>query len=340
MSPISKASAQQRSGRAGRTRPGKCFRLYTEASFESDLQEQTYPEILRSRMESVVLTLFKLGIEDLVHFDFMDPPAPDTMMRAIEELNYLGAIDEEGNLTDIGTTMCNLPVEPYLAKMLISAPKYNCSEEVLTIVSLLTGAAVFMRPREAAAAADEAKANFSHQDGDHITLLNAYTAYKEASDPRDYCYQNFLNYRSMQSADNVRSQLSRAMQRLNIPLIRGDPQSFTYYEDIQKALTTGLFMQVAHLQKAGKYLTAKDNQIVTIHPSSVLDTKPKFVIFQEFIQTKQNYIRTVSKIDVSWLVNIAPHYYDLENWPEGETKVELEDAYRSKALSSNRKRTT
>ena len=99
-------------------------------------------------------------------------------------------------------------------------------------------------------------------------------------------------------------------------------------------------MQVAHLQKAGKYLTAKDNQIVTIHPSSVLDTKPKFVIFQEFIQTKQNYIRTVSKIDVSWWVNIAPHYYDLENWPEGETKVELEDAYRSKALSSNRKRTT
>lgn len=80
VSPISQASAQQRAGRAGRTQPGKCFRLYTERSFTDELQEQTYPEILRSRMETVVLTLLKLGIEDLVHFDFMDPPAPETMM--------------------------------------------------------------------------------------------------------------------------------------------------------------------------------------------------------------------------------------------------------------------
>ena len=80
VSPISQASAQQRAGRAGRTQPGKCFRLYTERSFSEELQEQTYPEILRSRMETVVLTLIKLGIEDLVHFDFMDPPAPETMM--------------------------------------------------------------------------------------------------------------------------------------------------------------------------------------------------------------------------------------------------------------------
>ena len=115
VSPISQASAQQRSGRAGRTQPGKCFRLYTENTFNTDLQVQTYPEILRSRMETVVLTLLKLGIEDLVHFDFMDPPAPDTMMRALEHLNYLGALDDEGGITALGHQMSEIPVEPQLA---------------------------------------------------------------------------------------------------------------------------------------------------------------------------------------------------------------------------------
>ena len=105
VSPISRASARQRSGRAGRTRPGKCFRLYTESSFYNDLQETTYPEILRSKMSNVVLTLKKLGIDDLVHFDFMDPPAPETLMRALEVLNYLGALDDEGDLTDLGRQM-------------------------------------------------------------------------------------------------------------------------------------------------------------------------------------------------------------------------------------------
>ena len=95
VSPISKASAKQRAGRAGRTRPGKCFRLYTEASYNKELTEDTYPEILRSNLSSVVLTLKKLGIKDLVHFDFMDPPAPETLMRALELLNYLGALNDD-----------------------------------------------------------------------------------------------------------------------------------------------------------------------------------------------------------------------------------------------------
>lgn len=104
-------------GRAGRTQPGKCFRLYTEKSFTSELQEQTYPEILRSRMETVVLTLIKLGIEDLVHFDFMDPPAPETLMRALEQLNYLGALDDDGKLTGLGEKMSELPLEPQLVSV-------------------------------------------------------------------------------------------------------------------------------------------------------------------------------------------------------------------------------
>ena len=96
----------------------------------NELQEQTYPEILRSRMETVVLTLLELGIEDLVYFDFMDPPAPETMMRALELLNYLGALDDDGKLTVLGHSMSELPLDPQLAKMLLSSPEYNCSNEV------------------------------------------------------------------------------------------------------------------------------------------------------------------------------------------------------------------
>jgi pre-mRNA-splicing factor ATP-dependent RNA helicase DHX15/PRP43 len=178
VSPISKASAQQRAGRAGRTRPGKSFRLYTETAFNQELIEQTYPEILRSNLGSVVLQLKKLGIDDLVHFDFMDPPAPETLMRALELLNYLGALDDDGELTPTGELMSAFPLDPQLAKMLIESPRYNCSNEILSIAALLSVPQIFVRPNNARKAADEAKAQFAHADGDHLTLLNAYHAYK------------------------------------------------------------------------------------------------------------------------------------------------------------------
>ncbi|XP_060962998.1 probable pre-mRNA-splicing factor ATP-dependent RNA helicase DEAH2 isoform X3 [Cannabis sativa] len=143
VSPISKASAHQRSGRAGRTQPGKCFRLYTERSFNNDLQPQTYPEILRSNLANTVLTLKKLGIDDLVHFDFMDPPAPETLMRALEVLNYLGALDDEGNLTKLGQIMSEFPLDPQMSKMLVVSPEFNCSNEILSISAMLSDSCSF-----------------------------------------------------------------------------------------------------------------------------------------------------------------------------------------------------
>lgn len=244
VSPISQASAQQRSGRAGRTRPGKCFRLYTEKSFHQELQTQTYPEILRSKMSNVVLTLKKLGIDDLVHFDFMDPPAPETLMRALELLNYLGALDDEGGLTPLGVQMAEMPVDPEHARMLVSSPEHRCSNEVVSIVALLSVPQVFMRPKEAAKAADEAKAQFAHVDGDHLTLLNAYHAYKQSGDDKGWCWDNFINARSMASADSVISQLKRIMQRLELPLVSTDFSSKEYYSNIRKCLLEGAFMQV------------------------------------------------------------------------------------------------
>jgi len=328
VSPISQASAKQRAGRGGRTQPGKCFRLYTDKAFKSELQEQTYPEILRSNLGNVVLQLKKLGIEDLVHFDFMDPPAPETLMRALEQLNYLGALDDDGNLTDLGASMSEFPLEPQLAKMLVASGKYNCSQEILSITALLSVPLIFMRPRDKQKEADEAKERFSHEDGDHLTLLNAYHAYKNHHEDKQWCYDNFINYRSMQSADSVRQQLERVYNRFELPLNTTDFTSKDYYSNIRKAVIAGFFMQVAHLERTGHYLTVKDNQVVDVHPSSSLGHKPEWVVYNEFVLTTKNFIRTVSDIKGDWLVDIAPHYYELSNFPDCEAKRVLERLYR------------
>ncbi|KAF9819356.1 hypothetical protein SFRURICE_001558 [Spodoptera frugiperda] len=283
VSPISKASAQQRAGRAGRTRPGKCFRLYTEKAYKNEMQDNTYPEILRSNLGSVVLQLKKLGIDDLVHFDFMDPPAPETLMRALELLNYLAALDDDGNLTDLGAVMAEFPLDPQLAKMLIASCNHNCSNEILSITAMLS----------------------------------------DMEDPH-WCYDNFINYRSLKSGDNVRQQLSRIMDRFNLKRTSTEFTSKDYYINIRKALVNGFFMQVAHLERTGHYLTVKDNQVVQLHPSTCLDHKPDWVIYNEFVLTTKNYIRTVTDIKPEWLLKIAPQYYELNNFPQCEARRQLE----------------
>ncbi|KRZ26140.1 putative pre-mRNA-splicing factor ATP-dependent RNA helicase DHX15 [Trichinella pseudospiralis] len=326
ISPISQASAMQRAGRAGRTRPGKCFRLYTEKAFHEDMIPQTYPEILRSNLGSVVLELKKLGVEDLVHFDFMDPP--ETLMRALEMLNYLGALDDDGELSPLGSIMAEFPLDPQLSKMLIASCDYNCSNEILTITAMLSVPQCFIRPPEARKAADEAKMRYAHIDGDHLTLLNVYHAFKQNHEDVQWCYDNFINYRNIKNADNVRLQLSRIMDRLGLKRKSTEFTSRDYYTNIRKALVSGFFMQVAHLERNGSYLTVKDNQVVQLHPSTVLDHKPEWVLYNEFVLTSKNYIRTVTDVKPEWLLRIAPDYYDMENFPVCEAKRHLEQISR------------
>ena len=156
VSPISKASAQQRAGRAGRTRPGKCFRLYTKKDFMK-FEEQTPPEILRTNLANTVLILVKAGIKDLFQFDYVDAPSPEALLRAIELLDYLAALDDDANLTPVGNMMSEFPLDPQvlvclsairitnahlygqMSKMLIVSPKFHCSQDILTIVAMLSG---------------------------------------------------------------------------------------------------------------------------------------------------------------------------------------------------------
>eukprot|EP00794_Sanderia_malayensis_P005487 gene5487-6172_t len=324
VSAISKASAQQRAGRAGRTRPGKCFRLYTEKAYKNEMQDNTYPEILRSNLGTVVLQLKKLGIDDLVHFDFMDPPAPETLMRALELLNYLAALDDNGDLTELGSMMAEFPLDPQLSKMVIASTDFNCSNEALSIVAMLSVQQVFMRPNDSKKAADDCKMKFAHVDGDHLTLLNVYHAFKQNHEDVQWCFDNFLNQRSLKSADNVRQQLARIMDRFSLKRISTDFNSRDYYVNIRRALVSGFFMQVAHLERSGHYLTVKDNQVVQLHPSTCLDHKPEWVIYNEFVLTTKNYIRTCTDVKPEWLVQIAPQYYDMSNFPNCEAKRVLE----------------
>lgn len=284
--------------------------------------EQTYPEILRSNLSGLVLQLKQLGIEDLVHFDFMDPPPPEVMMRALETLNYLGALDDDGNMTDIGHKMAEFPVEPELAKMLVASPDYACSNEILSIVSMLSVPPVFIRPREKQNVADASQQEFIHSDGDHLTLLNVYHAYLSKGCDQRWCSEHFLQYRSLKSAENVRRQLCGIFDRLQIKRLSTPFQSHDYYNNIRKCVVAGYFQQVAHLQD-GQYVTCKDSQPVLIHPSCGLRHKPEWALFHEFVLTKQNYIRTVTDVRGEWLVETAPQYYDTASF-SGFTKQALE----------------
>ena len=193
-----------------------------------------------------------------------------------------------------------------------------------------------VRCGSAAREADAAKARFEHVDGDHLTLLNVYHAYKQNEGNDRWAYDNFLQGRSLKQADNVRQQLERLMSKHGLPLCSTNFESADYYENIRKSVTAGFFMQVAHLERTGHYLTAKDNQIVALHPSCNLDMKPEWVLYHEFVLTTRNFIRTNLAVRGEWLVDIAPHYYDLANFPQGECRRVLERLYEQKQRAMER----
>ena len=175
ITPISQANASQRSGRAGRTGPGKAFRLYTDRAFKDELYIQTIPEIQRTNLSNTILLIKTLGVQDLLDFDFMDPPPQDTITTSLFDLWALGALTNLGELTELGRQMTSFPMDPSLAKLVIESSKtYRCSEEMVTIVSMLSVPSVFYRPKERMEEADAAREKFNVPESDHLTLLNVF----------------------------------------------------------------------------------------------------------------------------------------------------------------------
>nr|KYP55787.1 Putative pre-mRNA-splicing factor ATP-dependent RNA helicase DHX16 [Cajanus cajan] len=194
ITPISKASAMQRAGRSGRTGPGKCFRLYTAYNFQNDLDDNTVPEIQRSNLASVVLSLKSLGIHDLMHFDFMDPPPSEALLKALELLFALSALNKLGELTKVGRRMAEFPLDPMLSKMIVASEKYKCSDDIISIAAMLSvGNSIFYRPKDKQVHADNAWMNFHTGNvGDHIALLKVYNSWKETNFSTQWCYENYI----------------------------------------------------------------------------------------------------------------------------------------------------
>ncbi|KAM3440147.1 hypothetical protein NHJ13734_003420 [Beauveria thailandica] len=306
VTPVSQAQANQRAGRAGRTGPGKCFRLYTEAAYQSEMLPTTIPEIQRANLAHVILMLKAMGINDLLHFDFMDPPPVNTMLTALEELYALSALDDEGLLTRLGRKMSDFPMEPSLAKVLITAVDYQCSDEMLSIVAMLNQSTIFYRPKEKQTQADQKKAKFHDPHGDHLTLLNVYNSWKHSSYSSPWCFENFIQARSMRRAKDVRDQILRIMERHRHPVVSCGRDT----QKVRRALCTGFFRSAARKDPQEGYKTLTEGTPVYLHPSSALFGKQaEWVIYHELVLTTKEYMHWTTAIEPKWLVEAAPTFF-------------------------------
>jgi ATP-dependent RNA helicase DHX8/PRP22 len=306
VTPISQAQANQRAGRAGRTGPGKCFRLYTEAAYQSEMLPTTIPEIQRQNLSNTILMLKAMGINDLLHFDFMDPPPVNTMLTALEELYALSALDDEGLLTRLGRKMADFPMEPTLAKVLIAAVDMGCSDEILSIVAMLNLPTVFYRPKEKQTQADQKKAKFHDPHGDHLTLLNVYNSWKHSGYSSPWCFENFIQARSMRRAKDVRDQLVKIMERYRHPVVSCGKNT----QKVRQALCSGFFRNSARKDPQEGYKTLIEQTPVYLHPSSALFGKQaEWVIYHTLVLTTKEYMHCTTAIEPKWLVDAAPTFF-------------------------------
>jgi ATP-dependent RNA helicase DDX35 len=277
--PVSKASATQRSGRAGRTKPGKCYRLYTEQDFNA-LDEATIPEIQRSNLAPVVLQLKALGVDNVVRFDYITPPPSELLIRAMELLFSLGVVDDYAKLTKpLGFRLAELAVEPMMGKALLSAQSFGCLSEILTIAAMtnLQGSVWFHHDGEKKKT-ETARHKFAAEEGDHLTLLNVYQTFitKGKKDAK-WCRDNYLNFKSMTRAVSIRNQLRKYLERFGMNVeeslssssvmrVGGPDKS----EQIRRCLTSGFFAHAARMQPDGTFRTVDGGTTMHAHPTSLM----------------------------------------------------------------------
>ncbi|GMF13951.1 unnamed protein product [Phytophthora lilii] len=330
--PVSKASAKQRAGRAGRSRPGKCFRLCTHDHFRTKFAKETIAQMQRTNLATVALYLLSMGIQDLAHFDFVSPPSPEALIRALELLYSLGAIDAKCRLIDpLGTQMAEFPVAPALAKVLLSSFRFNCTSEMLSIASVLSVGDVFLGSRgsrERQEKIAEAMEHFAHPDGDHMMYLSIYDEYIDNNKSRSWCDEYMLSHRALLRATEIRRHLKRYVTRFkSLERSSADNSEEDYVGlggsgndgenkarsiTIRKCLASGYFANAAKLHADGVYRTLRDQRAVQLHPTSVyyhMGTLPDWILFHQSVLTTEEFVRDVSRIDPRWLVDLAPDFY-------------------------------
>ncbi|XP_057808881.1 pre-mRNA-splicing factor ATP-dependent RNA helicase DEAH10-like [Salvia miltiorrhiza] len=318
----SKAQALQRSGRAGRDGPGKCYRLYPENEFYK-LKASTTPEIKRCNLANVILQLKALGIDDILGFDFIEEPDRMAIIKSMELLFLLGALTDGSKLSDpVGHQMARLPLDPIYSKALVVANQFNCLEEMLIIVALLSVESIYYAPREKLEESRTSLRSFSSLEGDHLTLLKIYRASDEfleksklADSPdkaekklRKWCKQNFINSRSLKHARDIHSQIRKNVVQMGLCVTSCGEDMLP----LRRCLAASFFLNAALKQPDGTYRALSSGLAVQIHPSSVLfRMKPECIIFNELVRTNKNYVRNVSTIDYLWLPELAPQFYAL-----------------------------
>lgn len=309
--PVSQAQAWQRTGRAGREGPGKCYRLFTEEAFLG-LKEITQPEIQKANLSSVVLQLKSMNIQDPLKFDFMDPPPKASLIRALELLYALQALDSAGNLTELGRNLARLPVDPMYARSIIMSADTTCCQDILAIIAMVScDATIFLSPSNAKEESRDAHRRFSSPYGDHQTMLAVYRSWSSipVKQRRSWCRENFVNPRALTKANDIFKQLLQQTGRICPRILKPQKEEPDQLE-IRRGLVFGLFPHAARRQHNGSYKVIATGLEVKIHPSSVLHSKtPECIIFNEVIRTSRQYVRGVTSIDASWLPEIAPFFF-------------------------------
>ncbi|KAF8624805.1 hypothetical protein AX15_005694 [Amanita polypyramis BW_CC] len=311
ITPVSQANANQRTGRAGRTGSGFCYRLYTEMAYRNEMFESTIPEIQRTNLANTVLLLKSLGVKNLLEFDFMDPPPQANILNSMYQLWVLGALDNVGDLTPIGRKMSEFPMEPSMAKMLIASVEYRCSAEMLTIVSMLSVPSVFYRPKERMEEADAAREKFNVPESDHLTLLNVFNQWKGHGYRDDWAMRHFLHPKLLRKAREVRAQLEDIMKFQKMDIISGG----TDYDILRKAITAGYFHQAARVKGIGEFVNIRSGLPTHLHPTSALyglGYTPSYVVYHELILTSKEYMTQVTAIDPYWLAELGSVFYSVK----------------------------
>lgn len=311
--PVSKSSAIQRAGRAGREGPGKCFRLYTEETYET-LQTTDLPEMLRTDILSAILTMKARGIDDVLSFPLMDPPELESVEKALLHLHILGALADDGAITDIGRKMVQFPVTPPYARVLVAAadPRYDCLLEAIDIISCITaGEDIFLqlRTEEAREEVEEYRKELSRREGDLLTYLTTMQLYAaENADRIRWCKDRKINIRNMKQAISIRKQLRGLCVRQGMmEQPAADPQPFRPASPelagvILRCFLKGFALKTAILVPDGSYVTSHGKHVVATHPASVLHgQKKEAIMFLEYVYTQKNYAKKVSAIQAVWI---------------------------------------
>jgi pre-mRNA-splicing factor ATP-dependent RNA helicase DHX38/PRP16 len=308
--PISQASGAQRSGRAGRTVDGKCWRLYTEASFKTEMPVNTVPEIQRTNLANIILLLKSLGFNDVLQFEFLDRPPVDNFMHALSQLWFLKAIDGCGRLTELGRQMVLFPLDPTQSKMLLRGSQEGCLDEIIIIVSMLSLPPVFYKPKGREDEADSRREKFVVPESDHLTLLNIFRIWMKVQEAERgrWARENFMHNLSLVKAADVREQLVELATQAGLKSSScGDEWTI-----VRKVVCSAYFHQAVQLKGLNEYVNLHSSVPCFLHPSSALagfGYIPEFVVYHKLVFTSKHYIHGVTAVDPLWLSQMAPELF-------------------------------